>query len=54
MLLMIEKGIKEGICHSICSYENTKNKYMKDFDKNKESSHLQFIYMDGQCHKRCL
>ena len=35
MLLMIEKGIRGGICHFI--YQNTKanDKYMKDYDEIK-------------------
>ena len=42
MLLMVEKGIRGGICHSIYRYAKANNKYMKDYDKNKESSYLQF------------
>ena len=42
MLLMMEKVIKGGICHSICRYEKANNKYMEDYDKNKESSYLQY------------
>ena len=42
MLLMIEKGIKGGIFHSIDWYAKTNNKYMKDYDKNKELSYLQY------------
>ena len=42
MLLIVEKGIKGGICHSIYSYANANNKYMKDYDKNKESSYIQY------------
>ena len=38
MLLMVEKGIREGICHAIHWYAKADNKYMKDYDKNKESS----------------
>ena len=45
MLLMVEKGIRGGICHSVYWYAKANNKYMKDYDKNKESSHLQ--YWDG-------
>ena len=37
MLLMIEKGICGGICHSIFLYAKANNKYMRDYDKNKES-----------------
>ena len=42
ILLIVEKGIKEGICHAICRYANANNKYVKDFDKNKESSYLKY------------
>ena len=41
MLLMVEKGIKVGICHYIYQYAKATNKYMKNYDKNIESSHLQ-------------
>ena len=34
MLLMVEKGIRGGICHSIYRYANANSKYMKDYDKN--------------------
>ena len=37
MLLMVEKGIRGGICHSIYRYAKANNKYIKDYDKNKES-----------------
>ena len=36
ILLMVEKGIRGGICHSIYRYAKANNKYMKDYDKNKE------------------
>ena len=42
MLLMVEKGIKRRIFHSIYRYAKSNNKYMKDYDKNKESSYLQY------------
>ena len=42
MLLMTEKGIREGICHSIYQYTKANNKYMKDYDKKKNSSYLQY------------
>ena len=42
MLLMVEKGIREGICHSIYQYAKGNNKYMKDYDQNKESSYIQY------------
>ena len=37
MLSMVEKGIRGGICHGIHRYAKTNNKYIKDYDKNKES-----------------
>ena len=37
MFLMVEKGIRQGICHSIQRYVKADNKYMKDYNKNKES-----------------
>ena len=41
MLLMVEKRIRGGIYHSVYLYAKTINKYMKDDDKNKQSSYLQ-------------
>ena len=42
MLLMAEKGIRGGISHSIYQYAKANNKYMKDYDKIKEPSCLQY------------
>ena len=42
MLLMVEKGIRRGICHFIYRYAKSSNKYMKDYDKNKGSPYLQY------------
>ena len=39
---MVEKRIRGGIFHSIYRYAKANNKYMKDYDKNKESSYLQY------------
>ena len=35
MLLMVEKDIREGICHCIYWYAKANNKYLKDYDKIK-------------------
>ena len=43
MLLMVEKGIREGICHSIYRHAKANNKYMKNHDKNKQFSYLQYL-----------
>ena len=40
MLLIVEKCIRYGICHAIYWYVKASNKYMKNYDKNKELSHL--------------
>ena len=42
MLLIVEKGIRGGIRHSIYRNAKANNKYMNDYDKNKESSYLQY------------
>ena len=42
MLLMVEKGIRGGICCFIYRCAKSNNKYMKEHDKNKESSNLQY------------
>ena len=41
-LLIVEKGIRGGICHSIYRYAKPDNKYMKDDDKNNELSFIQY------------
>ena len=47
MLLMVGKGIRGGICHSIYQYAKANNKYIKDYDKNKESSYIQCRNVDN-------
>ena len=34
-LLMVEKGIRGGICYGDYRYVKTNNKYMKNYDKSK-------------------
>ena len=40
MLLMVQKCIRGGICHSIYRYAKANNKYMKNYDR--EWSYLQY------------
>ena len=40
MWLMTEKAVRGKTCHSIYRYVKANNKYMKDYDKKKESSHI--------------
>ena len=32
--MMVDKGIRGGICHAIHRYTKANNKYMKNYDKN--------------------
>ena len=43
MLLMIEEGTRGGICHAVNRYAHANNHYMKDYDKTKESSYIQYL-----------
>ena len=39
---MLEKSIKGGICHILHHYVKATNKYVKDYDENKESSYFKY------------
>ena len=57
MFLMVEKGIRGGICHSIYRYVKANNKYMKYYGKIKESSYIQYLDVNDlygweRCRKR--
>ena len=44
MLLMVEEGIRGGICHSIHRYAKANTKYMKNYNNNNEkSSYIQYL-----------
>ena len=43
MLLMIEAGIRGGVCRSIDRYAKASNKYIKNYDKSTESSYLMYL-----------
>ena len=43
MLLMVEEGIRGGICHSIHRYAKANNKYMKNYNKNEESLYIRYL-----------
>ena len=56
MLLIVEKGIRGGICHFIYQRAKANNKCMKDNDKNKGLTYLQFwdvnnLYGQGMLQK---
>ena len=37
MLIMVDKGIRGGICHAIHIYAKANNKFVKNYDKKKQS-----------------
>ena len=43
MLLMVEEGIREGICHPIHRHAKANNKYMKNYNNNEESSYILYL-----------
>ena len=43
ILLMVEEVIRGEICHSIHRYAKANNEYMENYDKNKESSYIQYL-----------
>ena len=43
VLLMIENSIRGGMCQAIHRYAKANNKYMKNYDKNQESSYLEYL-----------
>ena len=43
MLLMFENEISGGLCQAIYRYAKANNKYMNNYDKNKESSYLEHV-----------
>ena len=43
MLMMFERGIRGGITHISKRYAEANNKYMKDYNPNKESSYIQYL-----------
>ena len=49
MLLMVEKGVRGGICSAFQRYTKGNNKYMDDYDENKESSYINYWGVNNSC-----
>ena len=43
MLLMVEKGTRDGICQAIHRYSKANNKYMKNYNEDTISSYLMYL-----------
>ena len=49
ILLMVEKSIKGVICHTIHRYVIVNNKYLKNYNRNKESLYLMYLDANNLC-----
>ena len=43
MLMMVEKGIRGGMCQAVYRHAKANNKCMKNYDKNIESLYLEYL-----------
>ena len=43
MILMIEEVIRGGICQATYRHAKANNKYMKNYNKNIESSYIKYL-----------
>ena len=53
-ILMIEKGIRNGICQATHRYTKENNKYMKNCNKNTESSYIKYLDANNLYGWECL
>ena len=49
MLHMFEEGIRGGMCQATHRYAKANNEYMRDHDKSKESSNLEYLDANNLC-----
>ena len=43
MLMIVEKGIRGRICQTVYRYAKANNEYINDYDKDIESSYLEYL-----------
>ena len=43
MLLMVEEGIRGGMCQAVYKYAKANNKYMKNYDKSIKPSYIKYL-----------
>ena len=43
MLMMVEEGIRGGMCNAIHRYAKANNKYMKNYDEKEEFLYIQYL-----------
>ena len=43
MLLMVEEGIRGGMCHAIHRYAKANNKYIRNYDEKEEYPYIQYL-----------
>ena len=45
--MMVEKGIRSGICQAVYRHAKAKNKYINDYNKDIESSYLEYLDLNN-------
>ena len=53
-MLLMDMLLRGGICHSIHRYARANTKYMKNYDKNEESSYIQYLDANNLYVWQCL
>ena len=53
MLLMIESEIRGNICHSVLCNAKINNKYMNNYNKNRESLYISYLERNNLYLNEC-